>query len=237
MAAGTRRLELRIRSWGGRRPGAGRPPRSGRRTVPHRQREAHDARCPAHVTLRAARGVPSLRGVRVFGAVRAALAAGSGSAFRVLHFSVQADHVHLLVEADGTRAFVRGCQGLAIRVAKAVNRTLGRAGAVWGDRYHARRLTTPRAFRNCLVYVLQNWRKHLPGVRGLDSRSSAAWFGGWRTAGSPPQGPPPVATPRTWLARVGWLRHGRLDTDEAPRGMQSAVGRRTRPGRGRPSRR
>ena len=162
--------------------------------------------------------MPSLRGERVFAAVRAALAAGSGPAFRLLQWSVQTDHVHLLVEADGATAFVRGCQGLVIRVAKAVNRVLGRAGAVWGDRYHARVLTTPRALRHCLVYILQNWRKHGLDARGLDPRSSAAWFGGWRQAIGPAPGPAPVAVPRTWLARVGWLRYGRLDVAEAPRG-------------------
>jgi len=225
MATRPRQLALRLRSWGGRRPGAGRPPHPGRRTVPHRRRAAHAARCPAHVTLRAARGIPSLRGHRVFAAVRAALAASSGPAFRLLEWSVQADHVHLLVEADGPTAFVRGCQGLAIRVAKAVNRVRGRAGAVWGDRYHARGLTTPRALRHCLVYILQNWRKHIPGARGLDPRSSAAWFGGWRLAVGPAPGPPPVAPPRTWLARVGWLRHGRLGVDETPRGAPGTVRR------------
>ena len=104
-----------------------------------------------------------------------------------------------------------------IRIAKAVNRVLGRAGAVWGDRYHARVLTTPRALRHCLVYVLQNWRKHCPGARGFDPRSSAPWFSGWRHAVGPPPRPAPVAAPRTSLARVGWLRHGRLHVDEAPR--------------------
>jgi hypothetical protein len=34
--------------------------------------------------------------------------------------------------------------GLAIRLALAVNRVLGRKGKVVGDRYHARPLTTPR---------------------------------------------------------------------------------------------
>src|SRR5262245_44790320 len=225
MAGTARQLEFRIRSWGGRRSGAGRPRRPGRRAVPHRRRAIHAARCPTHLTLRAARGVPSLRGERLFAAVRAALAASSGPAFRLVQWSVQADHLHLLVEADGPTAFVRGCQGLTIRVAKAVNRVRRRAGAVWADRYHARQLTTPRAVRHCLVYILQNWRKHLPGTRGLDPRSSAAWFGGWRMPVGPLPGPSPVAAPRTWLARVGWLRHGRLDIEEAPRGT-SGAGRR-----------
>jgi len=125
-----------------------------------------------HVTLRAAAGVPSLRGARVFGALRAALGASSAAGFRVLQFSAQQDHVHLVVEADAPARFVRGVQGLMIRVAKAVNRACGRHGRVWGDRYHARRLASPREVRAALVYVLQNFAKHVPSVRGTDPCSS-----------------------------------------------------------------
>jgi REP element-mobilizing transposase RayT len=184
--------------------------------VLHWRREAHDPRCPAHVTLRATPGLVSLRAGRVAVAVEAALARSSTSTFRVLQFSVQTNHVHLLVEADGGLAFIRGCQGLAIRLAKAVNRVLRRAGAVWAERYHARHLTTPKAVRACLVYVLQNFRKHVSGARGLDVHSSARWFRGWRTPVEMPGGRSPVAAPRTWLARVGWRRHGALGMDEAP---------------------
>jgi hypothetical protein len=137
--------------------------------------------------------------------------------FRVLQFSVQRDHVHLLVEADAPRRLVRGVQGLAIRAARAVNRALGRRGAVWGDRYHSRLLATPREVRNALVYVLANARKHVPGMRGMDPRSSARWFDVWRRKVAPTREPSPVATPRTWLARVGWRRHGLIDVEESPR--------------------
>lgn len=115
-------LELRIRSWGGRRPRAGRKAAPGRRDVPHRRRAVHDPRCPVHVTLRARPGLPSLRGDVVFAAVRAALAASSTATFRVVHWSIQADHLHLLVEADGQLRLVRGLQGLAVRVARTANR-------------------------------------------------------------------------------------------------------------------
>ena len=209
-------LELRPRTWGGARTGAGRKPSQGRRGVPHRRRERHEARCPVHVTLRATPTLPSLRADRVFPALRGALARSSRHAFRVLEFSVQQDHVHLLVEADGSATFTRGLQGLAIRAAKAVNRALGRHGRVWGDRYHARMLVTPREVRNALVYVLQNVRKHVPHFRGLDSRSSAAWFSGWRTSRATAGVPSPVACARTWLAAVGWQRHGLIDESEGP---------------------
>ena len=213
-----RQLDLRLASWGGRRPGAGRPPATGRRTVAHRRRAAHEARCPVHVTLRARAGLPSLRGAKTFAAVRDALGQASRAGFRVIHFSVQADHVHLLVEADGVPAWRRGIQGLMIRIAKRLNRTLRRRGAIWADRYYARRLATPREVRHALVYVLQNWRKHVAGSRGIDPCSSGMEFDGWRAAVRGSEEPsPPVARARSWLARIGWRRHGLIGVEERPR--------------------
>jgi putative transposase len=209
-----KQLEFRTRTWGGRRDGAGRKPAPGRRAVPHRPRAPHDRHCPAHVTLRASSAVPSLRTGRPFIVTRSALAAASTPKFRVLHFSVQADHLHLVVEADGPTEFERGVRGLAIRVAKAVNRVHGRHGRVWADRYHARLLRTPREVRNALVYVLNNFRKHIRGSRGLDPCSSARWFDGW-SDGRVETSTLPRA--RTWLARVGWRRRGLIDVDECPR--------------------
>jgi len=77
-------LELRPRTWGGKRFGAGRKP-SGRKVgVAHRTRPAHDARHPLHVTLRAAQGLPSLRTDPLFPAIQRALAQASRRGLRVL---------------------------------------------------------------------------------------------------------------------------------------------------------
>jgi hypothetical protein len=206
-----------FRTWGGRREGAGRKPAPGRRIMPHQCRPLHDPHHPVHVTLRAAPGVPSLRVGTPFVALRDALAASSHRSFRVLHFSVQADHLHLVVEADEPTGLSRGIQGLAIRAAKAVNRALHRRGSVWGDRFHARALATPREVRNALVYVLNNLKKHLPGARGVDPCSSAAWFRGSKEEVPVWQGRSPVTHARTWLGGVGWLRHGRIGLGESPR--------------------
>jgi len=101
--------------------------------------------------------------------------------FRVVEFSIQSDHLHLLVEAADKVALSRGMQGLAISMARRVNRMLGRRGRFWTDRFHARALKSPRAVRNGLVYVLANFRKHsrrhFPA--GIDRFSSAAVFDGW----------------------------------------------------------
>ena len=131
----------------------------------------------------------------------------------------------MLVEATEPTAFERGVRGLAVRVAKAVNRVLRRKGRVWADRYHARILRTPREVRNALVYVLNNWRKHIPHARGLDPCSSARWFTGWRNAIAATDPQLPVAKACTWLGRIGWMRHGLIAVDECPR---SGPGRRRR---------
>jgi REP element-mobilizing transposase RayT len=223
------------RTWGGARRGAGRKPVEARPGPTHRTRPRHVARHPVHVTLRARRDVPSLRASPVFGRLRRALGAASRSFFRVLHFSVQSDHVHLVVEADSTLALTRGVQGLAVRCARAINRACGRRGGVWKHRYHAHFLTTPREVRTTLVYVLLNFRKHLHAGPTVDPCSSGPWFDGWRH--SPPSTQPPspsptptptsipapapaaspVCAPRTWLASWGWRRAGGLiDCREAP---------------------
>src|SRR5213594_876152 len=199
-------LELRPCTWGGRRPGAGRKP-SGRRVgVSRRVRPPHVRRHPAHVTLRAQRLLPSLRADRLFSILRGGLALGTRGGLRILEFSVQRDHLHLIVEAEDGRTLSRGIQGLAIRMAKAVNRVLGRRGRVWGDRYHVRGLKTPSEVRNALIYVLQNWRKHMLGIRGFDPCSSAVWFRGWKKMPSTTPAASPVVAARTWLAAVGWRR-------------------------------
>jgi putative transposase len=159
--------------------------------------------------MRACAGLPSFRGPRVFAVIRSALSAASKDDFRLVHFSVQRDHVHLIIEADGRTALGAGMKGLAIRTALAVNREVERKGAVWGDRYHVHALTTPTETRRALIYVLFNFRKHHPGERSqVDPCSSAAWFDGFREMARKASQEVPVRAPRTWLARVGWQRAG-----------------------------
>ena len=104
-------------------------------------------------------------------------------------------------------------------IARTVNRILGRRGAVWDGRYHARALTTPREVRHGIVYVLMNRKKHDPAATGLDPCSSARWwFQGWRKRPVvESDGFPPVVRARTWLAAVGWRRHGLIGVEERPR--------------------
>jgi REP element-mobilizing transposase RayT len=163
------------------------------------------------VTLRRAKGVPSLRIDRILRVLQQAMKA-TNDAFRITHYSVQADHVHLIVEADdhayGDGGLSRGMRSFIIRIALRVNELLGRKrGRVWGDRYHRRELTTPSEVRNALVYVLANHLKHGELDVGLvDPFSSGPWFQGWMQVLERPPDPSPVMPARTWLLDWGWHR-------------------------------
>jgi putative transposase len=218
-----KQAELVFRSWGGKRKGAGRPPLDPRQRRPvHLRRPEHQKAHPLHVTMRAVRDVPSFRVELYFRGIRRIFARASKSGFRLLQFSVQGNHIHLIVEADDKRALGRGMQWLASTIARSVNFSRGRRGSVWRERYHREDLTTPSKVRNALVYVLMNHRKHQPrDVFGagpcLDDRSSAFWFDGWDPRAKelaahlrPDEDVAPVVPARTWLAREGWRRRGLL---------------------------
>ena len=144
--------------------------------------------------------------------------------FRLVHYSIQADHVHALVEAASRDALSRGMKALGSRLARATNRVFRRRGPVLAARFHLRILRTPREVRNALAYALLNARRHaaklgrtLAAFPAIDPASSGAWFDGWSDrAPRPPERASPVAVARTWLLRIGWRRHGLIDPAEIP---------------------
>src|SRR5690606_24678043 len=149
------------------------------------------------------------------------LADSHKAGFRVVHYSLQGDHLHLVVEAHGRVELARGMQGLGIRLAKRMNARLGRRrGHVLADRYHARVLGTPTEVRRALLYVLNNARHHAAQASctypasWLDPYSSAACCAGWRDR--PPDAPTCTAPPRAWLLTRGWRRRGLLDSAAVP---------------------
>ena len=108
--------------------------------------------------------------------------------FRITQYSVQYDHIHLLVEASDQQALSSGMRSVAIRIARSVNALVGRRGRFWADRWYGHALTSPRQVRTALVYVLANFRKHSrrrlgPGIDPVFVRGVVRWM-----AGRPPGG-------------------------------------------------
>jgi hypothetical protein len=188
------------------------------------------SRHPVHVTLKVDEALPSLRGAELRSHVEECLRRGrEQEGFRLVHYSIQEHHLHVIVEAKSAQTLRGGVSGISIRLARRINRVLGRRGRVFIDRYFPRVLKTPRQTRAALLYVINNSRRHA-AQRGqklawgwIDPWSSGWTFDGWR---SRPR-PPPRATsnasasalavaPATWLLAVGWRRHGLLDVNAVP---------------------
>ena len=220
-------LKMPVR-WGGEREGAGRKA-AARARVWHRGRAEFPESHPGLVTIRVRTDVPSLRTLRLVREVERSIRAIAKRAdFRVVHYSLQHNHVHLLVESDGVAALSNGMKSLAARLARAVNRVFDRRGAVLDGRYHHRALGTPREVRAALAYVLLNARKHA-GQRAstareseftVDPASSGRWFEGWAERLASGADRPAVAQAQTWLLRAGWRRHGLIRSDEVPGGTR-----------------
>ncbi|MCB9905855.1 MAG: transposase [Planctomycetes bacterium] len=218
------------RTHGGRRKGAGRPKRKS--GVAHAARERVSRHDPRIVTIKLAQGLPWLREWLEARAVTCCIRDAQRADFRIVHYSIQRDHVHFIIEADSKSALSNGMKGLNSRIARALNGIWRRTGRVLRERFHDRVLKSLREVRNALVYVLNNHLKHGTlhdpcGVVGEpDVYSSGCYFDGW--AGRPPEreagGEGEVVVRGGWKLSHGWKRHHRaIPVEAAPR--SAAVGR------------
>ncbi|MCP3975568.1 MAG: hypothetical protein GY720_13875 [bacterium] len=213
--------EFEFRSWGGPRRGCGRKPVGKAAGMPHRSREEVSRHHPVHVTIRLLAGLPSLRRKRVAVMIRACMNKMlERPGFHIVEYSIQTNHLHLIVECDDRKHLTDGMRSVQIRIARGVNKLWERKGRVFGDRYHDHVLKTPSEVRRALAYVLNNHYKHGHVARlDLDFYSSGAWFRGWKqkfTVTGTEKIPDHVEEPGTWLGKTGWRRRGLISLDEEP---------------------
>ena len=145
---------------------------------------------------------PGMRSHRCFRALKRAFARGCERfGFRLIHFSVQGNHIHLIVEAPDEVQLGRAMKGLGVRIARVMNRAMARKGQVIAHRYYARILRTPPEVNFAILYVLHNRAHHIAREgwplppRYEDPLTSEGTRG---------HDPPLVASPRLWLLRVSW---------------------------------
>lgn len=215
--------QLTIFPRGGKRDGAGRRPKGDRARVTHVRRKKLSRHSPVSVTLRLHAGLPSLRTPETLAVLLDSFAEAAGRfELALVQYSVQSNHLHLIVEAHDEIALGRGMKGLTVRIARGLNSAWHRKGKVFADRFHAHVLETPSQVRHALVYVLNNVRKHgIHPIGHADEYSSGESFDGW--IDQPPRamrlasdGRQPCSPARTWLLRVGWRRQGLLYLHEVP---------------------
>ncbi len=217
----------KVKGWGGRRKGAGRKNLSG--TVAHGAREKVDFKKPLHITIRLAPGLSGLRTKHMHEQFTAALLKAKAKGLRVLHYSIQGNHLHLLVECADNQALAAGMNSFGTSFAKAVRKKLGGKGKVFAGRYHLRVLQNPTQMKNTLAYVLLNQAKHENLIPYNDKFSSSQHFNEWKALLGRNVGPilqewrknkkplpEYLSKPKSWLASKGWLAASATDGKRQP---------------------
>jgi REP-associated tyrosine transposase len=209
--------------WGGRRKNAGRRKRKG--SVAHAPRESVSKHDPRLVTLKLVEGLPRLRTSRAGDAITNCIRAAQRSNFRIVHYSIQSDHLHLIVESDDRAALSGGMKGFTCRVARGLNKLWRRRGRVFVRRFHDRVLRSLRQVRNALRYVLNNHLKHMEHASSGGTSSDPDWFSsgrffdGWkgRAPDRVASAEGAVVAPAGWKIRKGWKRYyAAIALDEVP---------------------
>ncbi len=176
-----------------------------------------------HITLRRLDRLPSFRQQLVGKILLGLLREKNDESFQIVHFSIQTNHLHLVVEANNRAVVRRKMSGFIIAFAKRFNRLLGRRkGKVWDDRYYRRDVKSTRDMRNVLRYVFGNAKKHglIPaGAPILDVYSTAWLFTEWDRPVAHFVGGEhwPRPRPRTELLLYACGVEGELIMTEAPR--------------------
>jgi REP element-mobilizing transposase RayT len=136
---------------GGRRPGAGRR-RMHSQGVAHVRREKVTLKTALHINFKVRF---SIRNKSCLRHLKRAIQNARAHGLKILHFSLQSNHVHLLVEASDNEILTRGMRSLTVTFARRIGR-----GRIQLERYHLHVLRTLRETRHAAYYVLFNQQKH-----------------------------------------------------------------------------
>lgn len=148
------KLDLYKGRWGGRRPGSGRK-RIHSKGVAHRVREIVSARTPLHINFKYRTQIKNKFCLKL---LKKAIMNARSKGLRIVHFSLQSNHIHLIIEAENNEILTKGMRSLTITFAKGL-----KAGKVQLERYHLHVLRTIREAKNATLYVLFNQQKHEKG--------------------------------------------------------------------------
>jgi len=138
---------------------AGRPAKNDR-AIRHIERPKFHRMRSLHLTIKIRENKADIQNKRILIRLAHSIQRARLQGLKVLHFALEYNHVHLLVEAGSHEILHKAMQALGISFAKGINKIKSRKGAVYKHRYHFRQISTPRDLKNVIHYILQNHRKH-----------------------------------------------------------------------------
>lgn len=145
------KLNLNKGKRGGRREGAGRK-RIHSNGVSHRTRQKVSYRTPLHINWKYKAHIRNKDSLRI---LKRAILNARKHGLRIVHYSLQSNHVHLIIEAGDNRILTKGMRSITVTMARGLSK-----GRVQIERYHLHVLRTLNETRNAVLYVCFNKQKH-----------------------------------------------------------------------------
>jgi REP element-mobilizing transposase RayT len=146
--------------------GAGRPKvltmKEREKRIYHRSRPNIPSKMPVHVTVKTnQKDIGSIRSKILYKEIRQAMKRARYGGIRIIHFSVQKDHIHMIIEAASSILLGRAMRAMSISLSKRFTEVLGESVKALQNRYHLRLLKSFNQIKNAIFYVLNNGKKHL----------------------------------------------------------------------------
>lgn len=142
------------------------------RGIRHIERPRFNRPRSFHLTIKVKSNKADIQNKKILKALHHAIFRGRLKGLKIVHYTLEFNHVHLLVEASCNRVMHSGMQALGISLAKAINRFKSLKGSVYKHRYHYRQISSPRDLKNVLHYIFHNGIKHKRTRHVLDLYNS-----------------------------------------------------------------
>jgi REP element-mobilizing transposase RayT len=113
-----------------------------------------------HLTIKVEKIKADIKNKTVLSILKRAIQNARKQGLRVIHFSLEYDHVHLLIEAENNTTLGKGMQAFGVTFSKAINRVRKTTGKVYKHRYHFKAITSPKQLKNVMSYIFKNGVKH-----------------------------------------------------------------------------
>ncbi|MGZ3787001.1 MAG: transposase [Bacteriovorax sp.] len=113
-----------------------------------------------HLTVKIKKNKAEMKNKSVFSLLKRAILNARRQGLKVIHYSLEYDHVHLLIEAENNHILGKGMQAFGGTFSKAINRMRKLKGGVYKHRYHFRKISSARELKNVMNYIFTNGLKH-----------------------------------------------------------------------------
>jgi REP element-mobilizing transposase RayT len=140
--------------------------------IRHISREDIKKPTSLHLTIKVRENKADIKNKQILKALHHSIKRARMKRLKIVHYTLEYNHIHLLVEAEIKQLVHQGMQAFGISLAKKINTIKRLKGTVYKHRYHLRKINSPRDLKNVLHYIFNNGIHHKRTSNVLDSYNS-----------------------------------------------------------------